>query len=184
LSLIQTLMWSPVGIRTSTLLLAVILFAVGLLVRRSLVQAVLAPLAWLLGWESAWGVTTHFFVPGAGPLGLVWWIGAPAIALAYVTGVRVEWRWLALTAVLWVVWLATGWHYNVITNPHVDWLGEALNESAKTAWGLAYLWPMLRHRRPRAPITAGTTGVVRHAEHPSVGPQPIAVKIETTEPTD
>ncbi|MEO8745566.1 MAG: hypothetical protein ABI334_10270 [Candidatus Dormiibacterota bacterium] len=168
MNIIQTLMWSPVGIRTTTLLLAFILFAVGLLVRRSIVQAVLAPLAWLLGWETAWGLTTHLVVTGSAPLGLVWWIGVPVAALAYAAGVNVEWRWLALTAGLWALWLATGWHYNVVTNPHVDWTAEALNEAAKTAWGLAYLWPMLQ---PRAPKTTNQTEVSPagsdHAELPA-----------------
>ena len=150
--MVQNLMWSSVGIRTTTLLLAFIMFAVGLLVRRSLVQAVLAPVAWLLGWETAWRLTTHLVGGGRGSLGLVWWIGGLAVVLAFAAGVRVDWRWVALTAGLWGLWVATGWHYNLITSPHVDWLGEALNESAKTAWGLAYLWPMLRRRRP-APVS-------------------------------
>ena len=77
MSLIQALMWSPVGIRTSTVLLAVILFDAGLMVR-SFLQAVFAPLAWLLGFESLWTVTTHLVVKGAEPLGPIWWIGAPA----------------------------------------------------------------------------------------------------------
>ena len=175
--LIQVLMWSPVGIRTSTLLLAFILFAAGLLVRRSVLQAVLAPTAWLLGWESAWGVTTHFFVKGAGPLGLVWWIGVPAVALAFAAGVRVEWRWLALTAGVWVVWLATGWHYNVVTNPHVDWLAEALNETAKTAWGLAYLWPMMRRGKPQStPKPPANIAAAQHGMPSSLGPTNLAEK--------
>ena len=151
-NIIQGLMWSPAGIRTSTVILAAVLFASGLLVRRSLVQAVLAPTAWLLGWESAWRVTNQLVLGGVGlPAGPIWWIGAPAVALAYAAGVRVEWRWLALTAGIWVVWLATGWHYNLITSPHIDWVAEALNEAAKTAWGLAYLWPMVRPAKPKSP---------------------------------
>jgi hypothetical protein len=142
-------MWSPVGIRTTTLTLAFILFACGLMVRRSLLHAVLAPTAWLLGWETTWGVTTYLVARPAGHLGPIWWIGLPAAALAYTAGVQVDWRWLALTAGIWVVWLATGWHYNVITSPKVDWLAEAFNEAAKIGWGLAYLWPILRpDKRP------------------------------------
>lgn len=148
MSVIHALMWSPVGVRTSTVLFATILFDVGLMVRGSLSHAVFAPLAWLLGFESAWAVTTHFIVPGSGPLGPIWWIGGAAAVVAYAAGVRVDWRWLTLTAALWALWVATGWHYNLITNPRVDWWAEALNESTKTAWGLAYLWPMLRRTQP------------------------------------
>ena len=180
-------MWSPVGIRTSTLLLAMILFDVGLMFRRSVLQAVFAPAAWLLGFESLWAVTTHLVAnKGGGSLGPIWWIGAPAAVAAHAAGVRVEWRWLALTAILWAVWIATGWHYNLITNPHVDWLAEALNESTKTAWGLAYLWPMLRGGRtlPDLKLLADR-GPGRHVEHPNIGPENMALKaVATAERTE
>ena len=168
MSLIQALMWSPVGIRTSTVLLAVILFDAGLMVR-SFLQAVFAPLAWLLGFESLWTVTTHLVVKGAAPLGPIWWIGAPAAAAAYAAGVRVEWRWLALTVVLWALWVATGFHYNLPTNPQVNWEAEALNEATKTAWGLAYLWPMLRRTKllstPKLPARHWSWATLSAARH-------------------
>jgi hypothetical protein len=129
-------------------LLATIIFDVGLMIRGSVSQAVFAPLAWLLGYESAIALTAHLVVRGSGPLSPIWWIGGAAALAAYAAGVRVDWRWLVLTAAVWALWVATGWHYNLITSPRVDWWAEALNVTTKTAWGFAYLWPMLR--RPKA----------------------------------
>jgi len=130
--------------RTSTVVLAAVLLVVGVIRRRPL-HGVLATLAWIAGFEAAWQFTIFHFA--GRPMG--WPIPGSIAVVAEVSLILgVEWRWLAVAAAVWVVWLPSGFHYNVPQDPHIDWWAEFLNETAKTAWGLAYLWPLWR-RRPQ-----------------------------------
>jgi hypothetical protein len=67
-----------------------------------------------------------------------------ASALGWLWKLRVDFRFLAATAAIWVVWLMRGFHYNLNEVGPMNWEWEILNVSAKTAWGLAYLWPLTK----------------------------------------
>ena len=149
MNLLDDLLFVPgVGIRTSTVLMGVLLVVFGAL-RRQPLQGQLAALAWVFGFEIAFEVTA-FVTSGGHEPGAPGWlvIGAVANLMAWEAKVKVEWRWFALTGVLWVIWVAMGFHYNMRGVGTIDWGNEIINELAKTAWGMAYLWPFLRMTRP------------------------------------
>ena len=79
----------------------------------------------------------------------------PAIVLALQTKtVRPSLPLIGLSLLIGVVWVATGFHVNGYDHlADFNPLGEALNEGAKTAWGLAYLLPLIRLPAP-APVHA------------------------------
>lgn len=67
---------------------------------------------------------------------------------------------LALSVALGAVWVAAGFHVNTYSHlATFDPLGEALNEAAKTAWGLAYLLPLLHRQAHRQALP---TDLVTH----------------------
>src|SRR5260370_40243287 len=128
--------------RTSTVVMAALLLLVGVIRRRRL-HGVLAALAWIAGFEAAWQFTIYHFAGRR----IGWPIpGSVAVVAVVSLFVGVEWRWLVLVGALWLVWMLSGFHYNVPTDQHIDWWAEFLNETSKTAWGLAYLWPLWRQR--------------------------------------
>lgn len=136
-----------IGIRTSTVAMGILLVVFGAL-RRQPLQGQLAALAWVFGFEIAWEITGYWMSGGRLPGAPGWLpVGAAAIIMAWEAKVQIEWRWLGVTAVLWAIWVATGFHYNMQTDRSIDWGSEIVNEAAKTAWGLAYLWPFIRPKR-------------------------------------
>jgi len=60
---------------------------------------------------------------------------------------------------LWIVWVATGFHYNNVGDKHMDWAAEALNEGTKTSLGFAYLFGALKVRTPAGLRWPGLPGV-------------------------
>src|SRR5258708_13116202 len=100
--------------RTSTVVMAALLLLVGVIRRRPL-HGVLAALAWIAGFEAAWQFTIYHFA--GRPIG--WPIpGSVAVVAAVSLFVGVEWRWLVLVGALWLVWILSGFHYNVPTDHH------------------------------------------------------------------
>jgi len=153
------LIFLPDQIRTTTVVLGLLLLAFGV-IRRRPVQGVLAALSWIAGYEAAWQLTAYFL--HGHPIG--WPIlpaAVAALAIALFAGVAVDRRWLLVVAALWVVWIATGYNYNFPYSTHIDWWAELMNEGTKVLWGMAYLWPMIQSRK--APIFLGLPSPVAWA---------------------
>jgi hypothetical protein len=142
------LFFPDVGIRTSTVLMGVLIVVFGAL-RRQPLQGQLAALAWVFGFEIAFEITAYVTSGGHLPGAPGWLVfGAVANLMAWEAKVKVEWRWFVVTGVLWVIWLALGFHYNMNGAGTINWGNEIINELTKSAWGMAYLWPFLPLARP------------------------------------
>ncbi|HEV2952705.1 MAG TPA: hypothetical protein VG015_01270 [Candidatus Dormibacteraeota bacterium] len=150
------------GVRTSTLAMGAAFTLVGFSLPGRRYRALLGLAAWLFGFETAWQGTSIVVAVLGSPapanalavLATRWPLilhqapvyllpGPIAILVAWRTGVRVDWRLLGLTAAVWTGWLLAGFHSNGHTAGGFQALDEALNEAAKTAWGMAYLLPLL-----------------------------------------
>lgn len=157
-------LWLPlVGpIRTSTVLAAVAIAAVILWRRLSPLLALVTVLAWASVFEIAYNATGS--VLHGWPLPYLAWLTAALggwVFLSALLGVYPN-RWLlAVTAIVWVVWMASGFESNAPLgsgpgHPATFNLGsEVMNELAKSLLGLAYLVGALR--RPRAAGRIGFT---------------------------
>jgi hypothetical protein len=146
----------PLGVRLSTLIAAGGFVAVAAVRRERL--SLLAGFAWLAGFEAAFQVAS--LALNRLPLGLpspIFFItlGSATLLLTHRKGVRVHFGFLVVGVLFMVVWVATGFHLNGhqhgMFSLHTriagfDPAGEFLNEASKTAWALAYLWPLLRSR--------------------------------------
>ncbi|HEY1421101.1 MAG TPA: hypothetical protein VGG90_10375 [Candidatus Dormibacteraeota bacterium] len=127
-------------IRVSTVITVLLMLVwVGILRRRPAL-AVFAVAGWLVAFEIL------FNWSGTIALGWSWRTSARDTALwggwvlaAYLVGVRPEIRLVGLAAVFWVVWLVTGFHFNLVGNPGISWPAEAINEATKTALAAAFL---------------------------------------------
>ncbi len=95
------------------------------------------------------------------PLGFftpIFFLVLAAVTLGVTRGkVRPDRRYLAASAVVLAIWMATGFHLNghqhglFSLHPRVsdfDPTAEVLNESAKTLWALGYFLPLLRRKKP------------------------------------
>src|SRR5437763_74137 len=147
----------PLGVRLSTLISAGGFVAVAAVRRDRL--PLLAGFAWLAGFEAAFQVASLLL--NRLPLGLpspIFFItlGSATLLFAHRRGVRVHYGFLAVGVLFMVVWVATGFHLNGhqhgMFSLHTriagfDSTAEFLNEASKTAWALAYLWPLLSRSR-------------------------------------
>src|ERR1700694_5807589 len=131
-------------VRTTTVLMALLLVAFGL-IRGRPVHGFLAALAWIVGYEAASALTAHLL--HGHPLGAIVPSAVAALAVSLFAGVAVDRRWLLLAAAVWLVWVLSGFHYNYSWTVRFDWSAELLNETSKIAWGLAYLWPLMYSRK-------------------------------------
>ena len=150
----------PLGMRLSTWAF-VLAFEFIAVVRRDW-RPIAAMLAWMLGWEAVWSLTS--FLTHGGGYG--WW-GAARLAI----GPVVAW-WLGVRPTMWpllaafavgAVWVAAGFHVNEHHATHIAVGSEILNEVAKSLWALAYLLPLMplsrRVMRPAVqPARAGGDG--------------------------
>lgn len=162
----------PLGVRLSTWIVLLIFLALGLRDRR----AWLAAAAWVGGFETAYqatntfeGIARHGLHPGAlwepvvvfGTFGL----GVLFVVGCALKGARPDLRFVLPIAVLWAVWVATGFHVNGHTMIHFDAGAEAINEAIKTLWAIAYIVPLIRSTtapvQPRQYTAASTTASVR-----------------------
>jgi hypothetical protein len=80
-------------------------------------------------------------------------------------GIRPSPRLAILVALLWVAWLAAGFPVNQHNSSNFHVLAEVMNETAKTAWALAYLWPIVSRFMPMA------SSAVRRSLVPPVAPR-------------
>jgi hypothetical protein len=139
----------PFGVRLSTELaaFAFVLFA---LARRDW-SPLLAGWAWLSGFELAYQLTRMAGVGGQlrfGPDGPIFYIVLGAISVTWLTwyGVRPWLPLMVLVAAGWALWIIFGFQ------PGYSSTGEALNESVKTLWALAYFAPLVRGRVAQAGV--------------------------------
>lgn len=143
---------SPLGVRWSSLATLAIIVVVITLVKRRPVLGLVAAMAWLVAFEIPYEATDILVrhQPGAHLTSWASWVvtvgGWPFAAWAL--GVRPDWRWVGLSAVIFVVWIAIGFQHNDPGQAGpVMWFPEVLNESSKTALGVAYLLGALRTAR-------------------------------------
>jgi hypothetical protein len=91
---------------------------------------------------------------------LLWTIGFGGWVVAgWYAGLRPSLGFVGVFCALWIVWVATGFHYNNVGDKHMDWAAEALNEGTKTSLGLAYLFAALKVRTPAGLRWPGLPGV-------------------------
>ena len=146
----------PLGVRLSTWMIVLVFLL--LAAWRSDRAPLLAAIAWLASFEAAYQISAMILrtpspIPVVGPVSLSLLIGAPLVALAMTAlGARPNLYVLALALLVFVAWLATGFHVNTGTEI-VSVTGEALNDASKALWALAYIVPLLvldRSARPAA----------------------------------
>jgi len=146
----MSLVWFG-GVRYSTLVVLAAFAVVGLARRRPV--AVLAMLAWLVGFEAVWQ-WTYLVMLRLNPHMWVWvpdgwrWVPVallilgPALVIAVrLAGLRADRNWVLATIVLYAVWVLTGLHANYPNRPF-DVPTEVINVAVKTAWALTYLVPL------------------------------------------
>lgn len=74
-------------------------------------------------------------------------IGLVVIWLTRKRVVRPSLEILAVVVLVWLVWIAFGFHANQHETPQTfSVLDEVLNVSAKTVWALAYLTPLWKRQ--------------------------------------
>jgi hypothetical protein len=139
-------------IRVSTLVASIVILVVVLWHRRSPLIALVAVMAWASTYEilfSATGAIVHGWSLG----GFVWLSAAVGgwVVLAFVVGVIPTWRWLLPFAVVWLIWILTGFNSNsptVAGTPgfpaRFSVVDEVINELSKSLLALAYVAAALR----------------------------------------
>jgi hypothetical protein len=159
----------PLGIRLSTILMAVA-FVVLAVVRRDKLPLI-AGWLWVTTFEAAFQISS--LIMGRLPLGLftpVFFLALAAVTLALTRGkVKPDWRYLGASLVVLGVWMATGFHLNGHQHglfslhtriPNLDAMAEILNVTAKTLWGLGFFLPLLRRTTTDELDAADRPGVV------------------------
>jgi hypothetical protein len=143
----------PLGIRLSTILMA--LAFVWLAVARRDRRPLIAGWLWLVTFEAVFQIASLIMdnLP-LGPITPVISFVLAAVTLALTRGkVKPDWRYLAASGAVLVVWMALGLHLNGhqhgLFSLHTrisdfDTTAEVLNEAAKTLWALGYFLPLLR----------------------------------------
>lgn len=138
----QQVDWPFFGtIRLTTVLMAAITFGYWAWTTRRPVWAGIGTLAWACLYEvffyatglvtAGWDLSNSFW-------GLVAFTGW--VWLAYIQGFRLHRWWFGAFVLLWLVWAATGWHYNNIERwDTFDPLAEAFNIATKTLLPIAFL---------------------------------------------
>lgn len=146
------LLESPLEMRWTTLLMALlVVFLIGV-IRRRPDLAVVAVVAWTGGfevvyrfwdivrWQEWWAWNSWFWEAAA----LAGWV-----VLAHSVGIRPSPFWLTATLLCFAIWIATGYRSNYAgQKAPFQVLGEIENVSAKTAWAMAYLVGAWRVRTP------------------------------------
>ncbi len=170
----------PLGVRLSTWVALVVFLVLGVRDRRYW----LAAAAWIGGFEvlyQASNTTKELIDKGFHPS--TWWapvvvFGVFLLGIAFIVyagrhGARPAFPLLGAALIVWVTWIATGFHVNGHTTTGLDPAAEALNEGAKTLWALAYLLPLMgirlaagdvsaargRSRRRHDPLRTGTATI-------------------------
>jgi hypothetical protein len=145
----------PLGIRLSTIATAMA-FA-GLAVARRSKLPLIAGWLWVTTFEAVFQIAS--LIMNRLPLGLVTpviFLVVAAVTLVVTRGKPLpDWRYLAASFAVLVLWMATGFHLNGHQHglfslhpriPDFDPAAEVMNVTAKTLWALGYLLPLLRSR--------------------------------------
>jgi len=135
----------PTGNARLSTIVAVSAFVALAIMRRSWLP-VAGCLAWLFGFEAAFN-TTVLALGRPAPLDALHYV--PYLAIGIVVpfvlarrGVRPDWYLLAAAVVVWLIWVASGFHVNEHSMVGFDPLAEAFNEGTKTLWAAAYFLPL------------------------------------------
>ena len=155
----MTVLLFPLGVRLSTWLTGLAFVSFAAVYRDK--RVVLAGWAWLTGFEAAFQTTAlilgHPLPFGVdGPIFYVV-LGVITVPFSLRFWTRPSARLMLGVAVIWVIWVSTGFHVNEHHMAGFNPFAEALNEAAKTLWAAAYLWPLWQEKRR---IPAGTPAVV------------------------
>lgn len=150
ISVIET----PFGIRWSSLATAVAIVLVVTAARRRPLLGVLAAMGWGTTFEVAFQLTSilahrdaHWLRSLAGESWWLWTVVGWSFA-AHLVGIRPHLSWLAVTALLFALWVQQGFWFNWQGQATpVNWWFEALNVSSKTALGVAYVLGAVRPDR-------------------------------------
>jgi len=146
----------PFGARLTTWIAAAVFVAVAARQRRW--APILAGVAWMWSFEMAFQTASLATdtLP-LGPAGPIFYIvvGIPLVAWIVHQGIRPD-PWVSAAAlIVFVVWVASGFHVNGHTLTGFSPAAEAFNEGGKTLWAAAWLLPVLPGwrrsaiRRPR-----------------------------------
>lgn len=132
----------PFGIevRTSTLIFSAIVLGGVAWRTRSPLRGFVALAAWISAYEvlyswtevllGRWGILNALSI-----CALLGWV-----VLALWMGHRPSWPWLVVFIVLWMIWIALGFHANVHGGrPSFSLLQEVMNVATKSALAIAYL---------------------------------------------
>jgi hypothetical protein len=147
----------PLGleIRTSTLVMAALVFGVVSWRTRSPWRGFVAQSAWISAYEILY-VGTQVALGEVAPL---WWFPASGmlgwVVLAAWMGHRPSRIWIAVFTALWIAWILAGFHANDHgLRPPFSVSQEVLNVATKTALGFAYLsggWQLRQSSRTAEP---------------------------------
>ena len=143
----------PLGIRVSTVVTALAFVGLAVALRDKL--PLIAGVLWVTTFEAAFQIAS--LIMGNLPLGYatpVIFLILAVVTLFFTRGrVKPDWRYLAASLVVLVVWMAMGFHLNGHQHglfslhtriPDFDVPAEVMNVTAKTLWALGWFLPLLR----------------------------------------
>jgi hypothetical protein len=131
----------PLDVRLSTWLMFVAFVA--LAVRRRNSRPLIACWIWLITFEAVYDITQIAMGRYRPDEYLPIVLGVFTFAWFSRQGFLPDARFAFAAALVWMIWVVTGFHVNVYTMVDVNPSAEVLNEVAKSIWGLAYLMPLL-----------------------------------------
>lgn len=142
---------TPFGIRWTSLAMAL---AIVTLVRGRPLLGVVTAMGWGTTFEAVFQITSVLVHRDA-----LWWHSLTSESwwlwtvigwslAAHLAGVRPHLSWLAITALLYALWIEQGFWFNYVGQAGpVNWWFEGLNVGTKTALGVAYLLGALAPKR-------------------------------------
>src|SRR3954451_8727524 len=145
----------PLGVRLSTWIgLATFITLAGIFRDR---RFLIAALVWMTGFEVLYDITSLAAAPSHWRLNVFFLVCSLFTVFWFRDATpKPDMRLMVLVAVIWVVWVATGFHVNSHGMGGFEPSTEALNEGAKTLWALAYIIPLCRILGRTSPATTAT----------------------------
>jgi hypothetical protein len=133
----------PLGVRLSTWIgLATFITCAAVYRDR---RFLLAALVWMTGFEAFYDISSLIANPSHWRLNVLFFICSVFTVFWFRSAIpKPDLLLMALVAMVWLVWVATGFHVNGHGMVGFEPSAEALNEGAKTLWALAYLVPLRR----------------------------------------
>jgi hypothetical protein len=127
------------SIRISTLLTALVAFVYVLVRTRSFFIAFLSTMVWASLYEIIFVITDSIIHNM--PWSRTFWIVIALMAypiLAHTQGIRPNRLLLLIFSLTWIIWVLSGFNYNIYNNPTFIPQNELLNVLSKTILALAY----------------------------------------------